>query len=387
MLLENKMVNWHYPTEIYCGIGAAATLSHYCQTLNIKKVLFVTDNNLLKFSSIEKIYQSISLLFPTIFADIKPNPTSQNVIEGIEVFKKNNCDGVIAVGGGSVLDVAKVIALMAKQTLDLWALEDVGDNYKNADIHKIVPCIAIPTTAGTGSEVGRASLIIDTAQKRKRFIFHPNIMPNIVILDAELTVALPPKLTAATGMDALAHNLEALCVDAYHPMADGIAMEGLRLIKENLAKAVKNGKDLEARQNMLVAASMGAVAFQKGLGAVHSLSHPIGARYDAHHGLLNAIFMPYVLQFNRNKIEEKMMRLAAYMGLDHPSFEAVLNWLLDLREEIGIPHTLVDINIKKSDHDILVDDAFKDPSTSGNPNPLSIEALKNILLAATTGDM
>lgn len=384
--MTNTIMNWHYPTEIYCGINAHALLLQHCQTLGINKPLFVSDENLLSLETTQALLSSLDALNPILFSDIKPNPTSDNVLAGIAKISAHHCDGVIALGGGSVLDVAKVIALLAHQDCELWDLEDIADNYLRADKQKILPCIALPTTAGTGSEVGRASLIIDIEQQRKRFIFHPNIMPNIVILDAVLTKDLPSKLTAATGMDALAHNLEALCVDRFHPMADGIAMEGLRLIKENLVHAVQDGHDLDARQNLLAAASMGAIAFQKGLGAVHSLSHPIGARYDAHHGLLNAIFMPYVLQFNRTKIEEKMCRLAAYMSLPKANFDGVQNWLLELREQIGIPHTLQEIIVDEFDVDWVADQAQQDPSTPSNPVALDVDKFKRILQASLCGE-
>ncbi len=382
----HSISNWHYPTEIFCGPDSSKQLNQHCQQLNLTKPLIVTDQHLLQLDCIKKTLDTLQCDY-VVFSDVKPNPTADNLSTGITFFNKNNCDGVIAIGGGSVLDVAKSLALMAKQSLGLWDLEDVGDNYLRADSKKIAPCIAIPTTAGTGSEVGRAALIIDTEQKRKRFIFHPNMLPNHVVLDPLLTLGLPPKLTAATGMDALAHNLEALCVDSYHPMADGIAMEGLRLIKNNLPLAVKNGNNVAARENMLVAASMGATAFQKGLGAVHSLSHPIGAHYDAHHGLLNAIFMPYILQFNRKHIEKKMTRLASYLNLPNPSFESVLSWLLALRDELEIPHTLTDLNIQSEDISLLAEEALKDPSTPSNPRQLNQAHLEKLIIQSMRGDL
>ena len=376
--------NWHYPTELFCGPNTSQNLTHHCKLLNLSKPLIVTDKNLLQLSSIRDILANLSIEH-AIFSEVDPNPTHHNLSSGIDYFNANNCDGVIAIGGGSVLDTAKSIALIAKQSVDIWDLEDVGDNYLNADPSKISPCIAIPTTAGTGSEVGRAALIIDTDQKRKRFIFHPQMMPKRVILDPLLTMGLPAKLITATGMDALAHNLEALCVNSFHPMADGIAMEGLRIIKDNLPLAYQDDASIEAREKLLVAASMGATAFQKGLGAVHSLSHPIGARYNKHHGLLNAIFMPYVLQFNRPMIEDKMIRLAAYLALPSPSFESVLNWLLSLRQELEIPHTLAEIDIPKSDIDIIVAEALLDPSTPSNPTKLTTANLTDLLHQAFEG--
>ena len=296
--------------------------------------------------------------------------------EGVLTYKKKNCDGVIAFGGGSGLDVGKSIAFMSAQSRPIWDFEDIGDYWKRADDKKIAPIIAVPTTAGTGSETGRASAIIDKANSVKKIIFHPKILPSIVILDPVLTIDLPPRLTAATGMDALAHNLEAFCAPGFHPMADGIALEGIKLIKTSLLKAFKDGKNIEARQNLLAASSMGSTAFQKGLGAIHSLSHPVNAKFNIHHGLSNAIFMPYVLTFNKKSIEKKISSICLFIGIDN-NFESFLNWILELRKELKIPHKLSElIEIKPNELDELSQMALEDPSTSSNPIKLKKDDLK-----------
>ena len=310
--------NWNYPTTMWVGENRIKDLNNACNNLNIKKPLLVTDKGL---SNSEIIRNSLKNLNDQgtdveLFSNVVGNPTGSNVDEGVKVYKKNNCDGVIAFGGGSGLDVGKAIAFMVGQNLSLWDFEDVGDNWTKANSDKIAPIIAVPTTAGTGSETGRASVILNEETGIKKIIFHPKFLPSIVILDPTLTLALPANITAATGMDALAHNLEAYCAPGYHPMADGIALEGIRLIKEWLLKAVEEGPNIEARMNMLTAASMGSTAFQKGLGAIHSLSHPVNGVNNIHHGLSNAIFMPYVLTFNKDVIEKKIIKICEYIDLD-----------------------------------------------------------------------
>jgi len=307
--------NWNYPTSLRFGVGKIKQLADACRELNITRPLLVTDPEIAKLPMVAEALNTNKLSgIPTgLFSKIKPNPTGKNVEDGLEIYRQGNYDGIIAFGGGSALDAAKVVALVAGQTHSIWDFEDLGDNWTRADIDKIAPIIAIPTTAGTGSEVGRASVIVHEEAHLKKIIFHPKMLPSIVISDPELTVGLPPKLTASTGMDALSHCLEAYSSPYYHPMADGIAVEGMRLINKWLPTAVKDGKNLEARSHMLAAASMGATAFQKGLGAIHSLAHPLGAVYDLHHGLTTAVLMPYVLKFNRPAIEEKIIRLAAWI--------------------------------------------------------------------------
>ena len=371
--------NWNYPTTVWFGQGRVKDLHIACKNLSITKPLFVTDQDLAKTDLVKKIISDSNLksLSINVFSNIKGNPVGSNVDEGVKAFKKGNHDGVIAFGGGSGLDVGKAVAFMSAQTRSIWDFEDVGDNWTKANSDEIAPIIAVPTTAGTGSETGRASLITNEKNQTKKIIFHPKILPSIVILDPCLTVDLPPKITATTGMDALAHNLEAYCASGYHPMADGIALEGMNLIKKWLLIAVNEGKNLEARSAMLVAATMGSSAFQKGLGAIHSLSHPVNSVYNIHHGLSKAIFMPYVLTFNKKEIEKKIIKLSEYLGLEEKSFQCFLNWILDLRKELKIPHKLSDVaDVKPSEIDKLSLMALEDPSTSGNPKKLTLEDMK-----------
>ena len=381
--------NWSYPTSIRFGVGRIAELPDACRQLGFKHPLLVTDPGLAKLPMIqEAIARNEAAGIPTgLFADIKGNPVSRNVEDGLKIFREGGYDGIIAFGGGSALDAAKTIAFMAGQKRPMWDFEDVGDNWTRADPKGIVATIAVPTTSGTGSEVGRASVITNEATHVKKIIFHPKMLPSIVISDPALTVGLPAHVTAATGMDALAHCLEAYCAPGFHPMADGIAVEGMRLVKEALPTAVKDGKNLAARAQMMAAASMGATAFQKGLGAIHALSHPIGAVYDAHHGLTNAVVMPYVLEFNRQAIEAKMARLAAWLGLPDPSFKGVMAWVLALRKEIGIPHTLKDLGVGIDRLDELSVMAAADPSAGGNPIPIGAPELKQMFIACIEGKL
>ncbi len=311
-------VNWNYPTTMWIGEKRIEDLSVACKELGISNPLFVTDKDLINLDIIKNIILSLKKSFKNLitFSNFTGNPIGQNVEEGVEVYNTSGCDGVIALGGGSGLDVGKAIAFMCNQSRPLWDFEDIGDYWTRADSSKISKIIAVPTTAGTGSETGRASAIINKETGAKKIIFHPKMLPSIVILDPLLTIDLSPRLTAATGMDALAHNLEAFCAPSYHPMASGIAIEGMRLIKKSLLNVYKNGKDINARQDLLVAASMGSTAFQKGLGAIHSLSHPINAQFNVHHGLSNAIFITYVLTFNNKEIEKKIISICYYLNLE-----------------------------------------------------------------------
>jgi len=360
--------NWNYPTAVRTGAGRVSELADVCRELKLQAPLLVTDPGLASLPMVGEIVDQCEKtgLRIGLFSDIKPNPTGGNVDDGIEVYRAGEHDGVIAFGGGSGLDAGKAIAVAANQSCSLWDLEDVGDNWLNADPDKIPPIIGIPTTAGTGSEVGRASVIVNEAEHKKAIIFHPKMLPEVVILDPELTVGLPAGLTAATGMDALSHNLEAYCSPGYHPMAEGIAVEGIRLIKEYLPTAVADGKNIEARTQMIVASAMGATAFQRGLGAMHALAHPLGAIYDAHHGMLNAILMPYVLKANYPAIKDRIPRLARYLGLE-PDFDAFLNWVLSMREEINIHHQLSAIIPEDSRLAEIGEMAVVDPSAGTNP--------------------
>jgi len=370
--------NWNYPTTVWVGENRINDLSVGCKTLEIKNPLFVSDKDLIALPMVKNIVLKIKKSFGqlSIFSNFSGNPIGENVEEGVLEFKKNKCDGVIAFGGGSGLDVGKAIAFMSGQTRPIWDFEDIGDYWKRANENKIAPIIAVPTTAGTGSETGRASAIINKETGVKKIIFHPKFLPSIVIIDPCLTIDLSPRLTAATGMDALAHSLEAFCAPGFHPMADGIALEGMRLVKNSLLTAVKDGKNITARLEMLVAASMGSTAFQKGLGAIHSLSHPVNAQFNVHHGLSNAIFMPYVLTFNKDVIVEKIVSICNYLNIEK-GFEGFVDWVIKLRKDLNIPHKLSEVlDEKKLDLDKLSQMALDDPSTGGNPKKLSKSDMK-----------
>lgn len=382
-------INWNYPTSICVGAGRISELPALCTEFGIGSPLLVTDSGLARLPMVLDMVAAATKYGLTIkiFSQIKSNPSEQNVHDGIATFQQGKHDGVISVGGGSAIDVGKAIAVLAQQApheCGIWQIEDVGDNWRNANAARIVPSIAIPTTAGTGSEVGRAALIVHAAEQRKVIIFHPKMLPVCVILDPELTLGLPAELTAATGMDALSHNLEAYCSPLFHPLAEGIALEGMRLIKNHLPAAVADGTDLEARLNMLVASTMGATAFQRGLGAMHALAHPLGALYDAHHGTLNAILMPYVLLANRGAIESRIASLANYLELD-ANFDGFLQWVLALRAQLGIPNDLSQIGIDELRLDEISEMALTDPSAATNPIQFNASTYRKIAMHAVRG--
>jgi len=388
--MTNPVSKWNYPTTVLFGVGRIKELPEALAASGIKNPLFVTDPGLAK---LPVVASTLAILDAAkvphgVFSDVKPNPVEANLTAGIEVFNKGGHDGVIAFGGGSALDLGKLIAFQAGQSRPVWDFEDIGDWWTRADADKIVPIVAVPTTAGTGSEVGRAGVITHEASHTKKVIFHPKMMPAIVIADPELTAGMPPFITAGTGMDALAHCLEAYCAPGYHPMADGIAVEGVRLVLENLPKAFRDGSDLIARANMMSAAAMGATAFQKGLGAIHSLSHPIGALYDTHHGMTNAVFMPYVLAFNREAIEARIERLAAYCGIEG-GFDGFAAAILKLREELKVPHTLSglikDLDMDDARKGLIADMAIVDPTAGGNPLKLTRDGALKLLEGAIAG--
>ncbi len=380
--------NWSYPTAVRFGPGRIKELADACRAAGITRPLLVTDAGLAKLPITEKALGLLKEagLPVALFSDVQSNPVELNVEAGLAVFRSDGHDGVVAFGGGSGLDTGKVIALMAGQTRPLWDFEDIGDWWTRADPEKIAPVVAVPTTAGTGSEVGRAGVVTQEATHTKKVIFHPRMMPRVVICDPELTVGMPPSITMGTGMDALAHCLEAYCAPSYHPIAEGIAVEGMRLIFVNLPKAVANGNDLEARAHMMSAAAMGAAAFQKGLGAIHALSHPVGALYNTHHGTTNAVFMPYVLVFNRPAIEAKIERLAGYLGIPG-GFDGFLAAVLDLRKKTGVPHDLKELGVDGSRVDTIVEMSLVDPTAGGNPVPLTKEGSRKIFDAALKGDV
>ena len=376
--------NWNYPTTVWVGEGRLVELASACKALGIDAPLLVTDTGL-----VDSPIVTDALLGCTdaglrcgVFSAVKPNPSGTNVEQGVLAYREGQHDGIIAMGGGSGIDAAKAIALMAGHNGSLWDFEDVGDNWRRANAEAIPPIVAIPTTAGTGTEVGRATVIVNEARQSKTIIFHPKLLPSIVILDPKVTVSLPTHLTAATGMDALSHSLEAFCSPLYHPMAEGIALEGIRLVKEFLFKAVTDGGDLEARTQMLVASTMGATAFQRGLGAMHALAHPLGAIFDAHHGTLNAILMPYVLKANRRAITGPMRRLSRHLGLGETGVDGVLEWVLQLREALTIPVSLAAIGIDDRVTDRIGELAVSDPSAATNPIVFSPEQYRKIFLEA-----
>ncbi len=387
MLLANT--NWNYPTTVWFGNGRIKELEQACKELGIKNPLFVTDEGLVKLDIVEKtlnVLREDQLKF-TVYSNVQGNPTGDNVINGVKHFNQNKHDGVIAFGGGSAIDAAKTIALMSGQSRSLWDFEDVGDNWKHANLAGIAPIIAIPTTAGTGSEVGRASVILDESLHSKKIIFHPKMLPGIVILDPELTIGLPPNITAWTGVDAMVHAIEAYCAPGYHPMAEGIAIEAIRIIAKYLPIAVKDGKNLEARGQMLVAAAMGATAFQKGLGSVHSVAHQLGAIYNKQHGLLNAIILPYALHQNKSAIEERMVYLSTVLGLKDQGTNAVIAYILALRKELDIPHTLKEIGVTEDNAAEIGKMAYKDPSTPSNAKAVNAKDLEQLFRAAVTGEI
>ena len=381
--------NWNYPTSIRFGAGRIRELPELCRSLGMSRPLLVTDPGLAKLPIVTDVIKHCAQvgLGCVVYSGIQANPVADNVMFGVATYQAGGHDGVIAFGGGSALDVGKAVGLMVGQARPLFDFEDREDWYLRVNVQGMAPVLAVPTTAGTGSEVGRASVITDPADHIKKIIFHPRMLPAAVIEDPELTFGLPPNITAATGMDALSHSLEAFCSPFYHPLAEGVAVEGMRLVKEWLPAAVENGRNLEARSHMLIASSMGATAFQKGLGAMHSLSHPCGANLNTHHGLTNAIVMPYVLQWNRPVLEDKMKRLAAYLALPGSGFDAVLKWVLELRKRIGIPNTLADIGVREEHAREFAGQALADPSTSGNPTPMTEKDFEQLYLNCIRGDL
>jgi alcohol dehydrogenase len=381
--------NWNYPTKIWHGPGRIAELAEACTHAGISRPLLVTDAGLRDSAIVDQALAQLDAagFRAPLFSQVKGNPTGANVDAGRLAYRERDCDGVVALGGGSALDVGKCIAFMSGQTRPLWDFEDVGDWWMRADPLGIAPIVAVPTTAGTGSEVGRAAVVTDEASHEKKIIFHPLMLPTIVISDPELTVGLPPKLTAWTGMDALAHCIEAFCAPGFHPMADGIAVEGMKLIKNYLPRAVERGGDIEARSRMLTAASMGAAAFQKGLGAVHSISHPVGAIYDTHHGLTNGVVLPYVLSYNRAAIGEQMEHVAIALRLPGKGLDAVLDWLIGMRGRLYVPNTLADLGVEEARIGELAEKAQRDPSTGGNPLPMTEDGFQILIRAAIRGDL
>ncbi|MTH99828.1 iron-containing alcohol dehydrogenase [Roseibium sp. RKSG952] len=381
-------VNWSYPTSVRFGVGRIKELPEVVKASAMKNPLLVTDPGLAALPMVSDAIDSLkaSGLEAAVFSDVKPNPVDSNITAGVTAYKAGNHDGVIAFGGGSGLDAGKLIAFMSGQTRPIWDFEDIGDWWTRADPEGIAPIIAVPTTAGTGSEVGRAGVVTNEATHTKKVIFHPKMLPVTVICDPQLTAGMPRMITIGTGMDALAHCLEAYSAPMYHPMSEGIALEGIRLVLQNLPKVAADGSDLEARGHLMSAAAMGAVAFQKGLGAIHSLSHPVGALYDTHHGMTNAVFMPYVLQFNRPAIEQKFERLAGFLGISG-GYQGVLDTVLTLRADLDVPHTLAGLNVGAEKRELIAEMAIVDPTAGGNPVELTKAGALEIFDKALSGTL
>ena len=375
----NLQANWSYPTSIRFGAGRIQELGTVCNDLNIKHPLFVTDKGVasLPISQTAMDVLSAAGIKASLFGNVMPNPDDLTLEAGLQCYRENGHDGVICFGGGSALDLGKIIAFMSGQTRPVWDFEDIGDYWQRADQDGIAPIIAVPTTAGTGSEVGRAGLLTNTREQVKKIIFHPKMLPSVVICDPALTVGLPPVVTAGTGLDAFIHSFEAYCSPNYHPMSQGIALEGMRLVKDYLLRAYIDGTDLEARAHMMSAAAMGATAFQKGLGAVHALSHPLGAIYNTPHGMTNAIALPAVIQFNRPAIEDRVERLAAYLNISD-GFDGFYDWIVSFSEAMEVPKSMRALGVEDSKLDLLARMAVEDPSAGGNPITLTEEITRGL---------
>jgi len=383
--------NYNFPTAYRIGVGRRSELAGACAQLGMASPLVVTDVGVARLPWFGEIIEGLrsAKLGVAVFDAVPANPDGASVEAGVAAFREGGHDGVILLGGGSPMDAGKCVALLANNPGTVFDYEDVGDNWLRADPAKIAPIIAMPTTSGTGSEVGRASVIVDERDHNKKIIFHPKMQPGLVLADPELTFGLPPFVTAATGMDALAHCFEAYCAPGYHPMADGIAVEGMRLIREHLPRVFADGQDAVSRTHMMMAASMGATAFQKGLGMVHSLSHPLGGATGIHHGTANAIFLPYVMEYNRDVIEERMGHLARAIDLPRPGFDGVMEWMLELRRSLALPHTLEGAapGFDEAMADRLAPLAARDPSQGTNPKPATVEQLRGVLLKAYRGEL
>ena len=377
-------MNWNYPTTVWFGPNRSQQIQQACDALSVKNPLIVTDPGLLQTPIIDEINSNLSSK-TNVYSDVQGNPTGSNVTNGVKVFLEGNHDGVIAIGGGSGMDAGKGIAFLAHQSRPLWDFEDIGDWWTRADSDVIKPIIAIPTTAGTGSEVGRAGVFLNEDNHKKKIIFHPKMLPQIAILDPSLTINLPKGITAGTGMDALAHCLEAYSSPFYHPMAEGTALEGLRLVKENIQEVYDNGKNIEARAHMLVASMMGSAAFQKGLGAIHSITHPVNSLYHTHHGTTNGTVMPFVLNYNRSTIEDKFVRLANFLDIKG-GFDGIVQWVIDLKKEMEIPETLKDMGVQPGDEVKLAPLAQEDPSTGGNPLEMTEEKFQELIANCISGE-
>ena len=383
--MTNIRGNWNYPTTVWAGPGRLEEIAAACTRAGMTRPLIVTDAGLATHAMTARCSELLG--GAAVFADVAGNPSAAHVEKGLSAYRLGHHDGVVALGGGAALDTGKVVAFMSGQTRPLWDFEDIGDWWTRADSAGIAPIVASPTTAGTGSEVGRAGVILNEETHQKKIIFHPLMMPKVVILDPELTIGLPRHVTAATGLDAFVHCFEAYCAPGFHPMAEGIALEGMRLVAEYLPRACQNGQDLEARAQMLAAASMGATAFQKGLGGVHAIAHPVGSWFNTHHGLTNAVILPYVMCHNRHAISDRCARIARVLGLADTSFDGLLAWVLALRTELGIPHTLAEIGVDDRNSDVIGRESALDPSAGGNPIAIDAAGYEAIFRDAIAGRM
>ena len=378
----NLVGNWSYPTSIKFGAGRISELASACAQAGISRPLLVTDRGLaaLPITASTLDLMASAGLGRAIFSDVDPNPNEHNLAAGVAAYKDGDHDGVIAFGGGSGLDLGKMVAFMAGQSRPVWDFEDIGDWWTRANARAIAPIVAVPTTAGTGSEVGRASVITNSQSQEKKIIFHPKVLPSVVICDPELTVGMPPAITAGTGLDAFAHCVEAFSSPHYHPMSQGIAIEGMKLVIDNLPRAYQDGTNIEARAHMMSAAAMGATAFQKGLGAIHALSHPLGAMHHTHHGTTNAVCMPAVLQLNRPVIQQRFDQIAGYLGIDG-GFDGFCNFVDEFNTSLGIPKRMSDLGVTNPDIDRLIATALQDPSCHGNPIPLTPQTTRSLFEA------
>ncbi len=380
--------DWSFPTVIRFGPGRIAELPEVLALLRIERPLLVTDEGLAPLPMVADIVGQLERagIDARLYGEVQGNPTASNVQGGLELLRGEDRDGVIALGGGSALDAGKTIAMMARQQRPLWEYVDGDDAWMHVDPKAIAPVVAIPTTAGTGSEVGRAAVILDEEAHQKKIVWHPGMLPKMVISDPQLTIGLPPNITAWTGIDAMVHAIEAVCSPAYHPMAEGIGIEAIRRVARWLPAAVADGTDIEARGNMLVAASMGATAFQKGLGSVHSISHVVGAFYNTHHGLTNAVVLPFGLTQNLSACADKLAHLAAVLNLEERSAGGFIDYIYALREQLGIPGSLSDIGVDDARAEEIGRLAFDDPSTPSNARPVDAQDLERLFLAAQSGD-
>jgi alcohol dehydrogenase class IV len=377
--------NWNYPTTVWAGPGRIAELPAACARLGIRRPLLVTDEGLAASPMVRRALDFVP--GSALFARVRGNPVAANIDDGLAAYRAGGHDGVIAFGGGSALDAGKVIAFMSGQARPLWDFEDIGDWWTRADPRGIAPVVAVPTTAGTGSEVGRAGVVVNETTHQKKIIFHPQMMPGVVISDPELTVGLPPAITAATGMDAFVHCFEAFCAPGFHPLADGVALEGMRLIQTYLPRACEDGNDIEARSRMLAAASMGATAFQKGLGGVHAIAHPVGAHFNTHHGLTNAVLLPYVMVHNRAAIESRLPVITRTLDLRGEPFAALFEWVLGFRRRLNVPESLAALRVPAEADDLIGHEAALDPSAAGNPQPTDASGYARIFRSAVKGDL